>query len=133
MDINKLSLDPTKEIEGVWKPLGDARIKVARQMNPKFRERVRALAEATGSQKARALIGPGDAGEVDPEMIEIIADTVLISWEGFKDGKEDYPPTRENKIALLTSKSTFREIVAEYSNDYDNYRQQVEAAEEGNS
>lgn len=100
MDILTLAKDPNLANGGVWHNLDETtRIKVAKLNNPRFLEAVRARIEEAKTN------GVGELTEDEKERItlEAMAEGVLVDWEGFTLGGEEYPYSYENALKLLSA------------------------------
>ena len=88
MDFDKaFATDDKLEQEGRWFPLGEgASCKIARTGNTRYKEMLRAkMGVYEASLQARLL--DDDTG--DAVLIEVMAKTILLGWEGWTDeGKE---------------------------------------------
>lgn len=127
MDVDRFKLDEKAEVEGVWRNLGEgARIKIARMMNPTYREAMRKRTEPY-----QALTELGQLGEKLGEEILIgaLAEGILVDWEGFEENKLPLQPTMENKIRLLTTHKALREMVVAEANKQANFAAKVEKAD----
>lgn len=128
MEINKAFTDPEIEKEGVWIDYrGGSKIKVARIGNPNF-SRVNAAKMKPHRKKQRA-------GTLDEEtetrlLCEVIAETVLLGWEGFTDGDKQFKYSKQNAIDLLTKHIDFRNEVVEFATTEEIFhREEVEDSE----
>lgn len=120
--------DETKELEGVWVELSDdAKILVARAGNKKYNK---SLAQQYEKNK-RLLDLKNDAAETlsNTIMIDVMARSLLLGWQGIKFKGEDLPYSVDNAKLLLSVKD-FRDLVSKHASDAEAYRlaQQEEAA-----
>jgi hypothetical protein len=97
MDLSKFKTDPTLEQEGVWVPLGDGRLRIARLNNPRM----------TAAYAAK--IRPYRGGRVPDEesdriMVDCLAEHVLLAWEGITHNGEPFPYSRANAKEALAIK-----------------------------
>lgn len=131
MEFGKFELDEVAEVEGIWKELGGgARIKVARSMNPKFREVFR--------KKSEPYIEAINARVLDEEtsqrlLIETMAETILLTWEGFTEDGKEVEPTVQEKTRILTKYKAFRELVSSISDDREKFKVESVKKTLGNS
>lgn len=116
--------DEKAEVEGVWIPYNSGlEVKVARFGNKKMQKHLRK--QNTGHRT----YGKNLDDVSDEEVIELIADFILLDWKNLKDedGK-NLPYSRENAIRALKIKD-FREEILEISMDRERYRiQKIENA-----
>lgn len=111
---------------GVKLPYDGATFTIASQDRPEW---TRAL------DKARSKVSPArlkaDPSLAETIVIEALANAVLLTWEGVKDGpagaETDWPPTLENRIAMLTEAPDFRAWVAGQASDMANFKAEVAA------
>lgn len=127
MDIESLVTDTSKEVEGVWVPIGgDARIKVAREGNEQYEDYLRGLVTAN-----RAAIDADDkqARALQKKLIiRAYAHTILRDVEGLKRGGqliEGYTP--EIGIELLSIPDFFKKVQG-YAQQFSLYQKQAEEA-----
>lgn len=114
MDLKTFKTDPKLEQEGVWIPLGDGKLRIARLNNPRM-----------GAAFA-ALIRPYRGGIVPPAeeeriMLDCLADHVLVGWENITRDGEPFPYSVENAKAALQIKD-FAEFVLERARDMEQFR-----------
>ncbi len=115
---------------------GDATFLIARAGNPKYSrlltaeyETHKAILDDKSSEAAK------DAATAcsDAIMVRIMAKSILLGWTGnVKFKGADLPYSVEN-AALLLAIPEFRKKVSGLSDDYRNYREVQEAADEKNS
>jgi hypothetical protein len=123
MDLQKFNSDPKKEVEGVWTALDEtSRIKVARSGNLRYREAFRKAMLPYRQAMRAGILSEKIAEKV---MTEVLADTVLLDWEGFTDGGKDLPYSKENAKAMLGAEhlKDFRELVITLSENAERFRQ----------
>lgn len=131
MDVyQQYATDEVKELEGVWRDVGDSKVLVARAGNRKY---ARLLGELVESNQA-ALDAKTDASAAlsDKIMIDVAAQTVLLGWTNvtFKS-KDPLPYSVENARTLLAVKD-FRQLISKLSNEFEAYRAAQEATNQGN-
>lgn len=131
MDISNFDVSDSLSIEGQWVPIGrNARLKIARMNNERYRKYIK-----TKTKPYQSAIR---AGTVDDElMIEIVvqamARTILLDWEGLTENKAPIPYTVEKAEELLRNKEPFRELVASLANDQQLFQEEEVADGEKNS
>ncbi len=121
MNLKTYATDASKK-DGVKLEFDGALFTVASSDRPQWD---RALERATKKHSAGAR--KADPALARTIMIEALANAVLITWEGVKDGEEDFPPTLENKIRILSETPEFRNWVVRQSDDLANFAAEVAA------
>lgn len=119
------STDLKKEADGVWRDCpGGGKVLIARAGNRKYSRMLADLYE----KNQRALDVKGDAADElsDKIMIDVMAHTVLLGWDGITFKKQALPVSPEN-AALLLGVKDFRLLIARLSNEIDSYRAAEEA------
>lgn len=120
------AVDEAKEVDGVWKDLtATAKVLVARAGNKKYAR----LLSSEVEKNQRALDLKTEAAEAlsDRIMIDVLAQTVLLGWEGIKFKGQDLPYSRDNAKMLLAVKD-FRGVISRLAADFANYRVAQEEA-----
>lgn len=131
MDLSTFDLDDKLSVEGQWVPIGkSAKLKIARLNNEKYREFIK--------QKTKPYRSAMRAGTVDDElmteiMVQAMARTILLGWDGLTDKGEAVPYTIETAERLLRDKEPFRELVASLANDQQLFQEAEIADGEKNS
>jgi hypothetical protein len=105
MDLAKFKTDPKLEQDGVWVPLGDAQLRIARLNNPRM-----AAGYAARIRPYRGSAIPDAEGE--RIMIECLAEYVLLDWKGVTHDGAPFDYSTENAKAALKIKD-FAEFVME--------------------
>ena len=124
MDLGKFRTDRAREDEGVWTDIGDgARLKLARIGNRRYRELVQRV-----FRPHRRALRSGTLPEETSEalMSDVIAETVLLGWDGLLlDGRPvPYAPERARAVLADPAMRDFRDMVVELAGDMEMYRQQ---------
>ena len=127
MDIfGEFAVDEEKATGGVWKDLGKgARVKVSRINSPRYTE-----ALARRALEFPELSSGKDLTEAEwvSHLVEVMADALLLDWEGMKWAGTDFPYSRENAVKALHLRD-FRDIISRIASDIENFRlAAVEAA-----
>lgn len=117
-------IDPKKELEGVWEPLGGgAEVLVAAWNNPKFDK---ALADQPRQIRRRMDRGKLSDEEDREIMVVVVADTILLDWKHIADDGKDVKYSNKAAIDRLASYPRFfRDIVA-IANDESRYLREDE-------
>jgi hypothetical protein len=127
MDIfESFATDESKENEGVWTDIGPAaKLKLARSGNRKYARLLSRKVEAAG----RTLDLKNDQSDdmSDQIMIEVLANTVLLGWDGITYKGQALPYSLDNAKMLLGVKD-FRSLVVKLSSDIDTYKKAKEDA-----
>ena len=107
------------ENDGTWMEVGDAKFLIARSGNKSY---ARKLTKAVERHK-KQLDRKDDAADKlsDDIMIGVIAETVLLGWEGVAYKGEALPYTVDNAKMLLGIKD-FRRQIMELADDFDAFK-----------
>ena len=119
MDLTAFATDKRKEQEGVWKDLGDGRVKIARHNNPKF--------QAAMAKYSKEFLPFGaeidiSSPELEKATVHAMAETILLDWENIGIGGELLEYSFENAVMVLSKYSDFKELVAQMALDRNNFR-----------
>lgn len=126
MDLNRFKTDANAENNGVWINLGEgARIKVARAGNRKNSDLFTRLT-ADPDYKRKEKMGTLTDEEYEPILLQCLAETILLDWEGFTEDGKPVPYNRENAMRLLAFRD-FRRAVQDASAEAANFRAQTVA------
>ena len=132
MDLfSKFKTNEDKERDGVWVSLdGEGRIRIARTNNPLYRE---AMLRKMNRYKmaAKSKVIPDDAW-LDI-VNELIAETILVDWEGITEKGEPLSYSVENAKRVLTELKDFREMVLSIADNMDNFKEELDEGTEKNS
>lgn len=127
MDIfQEFATDELAEVEGAWFPLDKtSRVKVARANNTAYLKVLRQRLDNTtvdldGTTKA-------DEAAAQELFISIMAETILLGWEGLSFKGTDLPYSAANAVTLLNVKD-FRKKVSGFSESFDAFRAKAETA-----
>jgi hypothetical protein len=130
-DLNEYRTDKQKELSGSWQELkGGARVLVARWGNLAFREMMR--------KKTRRYIKQIEHRALSEEisegiLVEVMANTILLGWEGIYDKGQPLPYTVANAVRVLTELKDFRDLVASLAESADLFKAEVDEAVAKNS
>lgn len=97
LDLNLVKADTQLEEEGVWVPLPvdkNVKFKLARLPNKRYK----ALQQMLAKSNPRAKNDEKKLEEIDNRLI---AETIVVGWEGVKNGDVEFAYNRENAIKLL--------------------------------
>lgn len=126
MDLTRFKADPQLEDEGVWTSIDagtGARIKIARIGNRRYRE---AMTKRLKPYRRALRNGTLDERVTEQITAEVLAETVLLDWQGLTDGGTPLAYSAEAARTLLcdTRFKDFRDLVVEMASDLELYRQQ---------
>ena len=126
-DINSMATDKDLEKEGVWIELsGEARIKIARLNNPRYKELFTAKTKPHRQAIRNNVLSEKVADDI---MIEVMAATILLDWENFFEGEKPLEYNLVNARRVLRELPDFRRMVYEMAGEADNFKQvEVEEA-----
>lgn len=131
MDVFALfATDEAAEVEGRWFPLSKtARVKVARTGNERY---VNALRQRMKENQ----IDPSDESKETNDLVlklivETMAETILLDFEGMKYKGADLPYTYDNAVLLLSVKD-FRKRISDIADKAESFRLKAEE-EQGNA
>ena len=122
----KYATDETLENQGSWVPVGGgAKILVARESSPAFVEK---LNEVHERYKVALSVEGEESNKFGTKLlVDIMAETLLLGWEGVAFKGQEFPYSRENAKTLLAIKD-FRKVVQDASRNLDNFRAKLEEA-----
>lgn len=121
---SQFASDETLENNGAWQDIGgDSKLLVARAGNRKYAKLLTKLVE----KNKRVLDGDDDAADAksDEIMVQVIAETLLLGWEGITYKGKELPYSIANAKLVLGMKE-FRKVVAKLAEDQDAYKVQEE-------
>jgi hypothetical protein len=130
MDLNKLQIDNDKAENGVSVKFGDATITIVSRNSDRFRKAVQRIFEPHQSSISLNIL-PDDV--MKRITIAAVAEGIIVSWEGIKEGDRELEPTTENKIYVLEKYSIVRDFIDAQATNLDNFRNAQEEAEVKNS
>lgn len=111
------------ENEGTWMEVGAAKFLVARSGNKNYARKLSKAVERHRKQLDRK----DDAADKLSEqiMVDVMAETILLGWEGVAFKGEALPYSVENAKQLLRIKD-FRTTIAELADDFDAFKAEQE-------
>jgi len=116
---------------GVWIDYGTFRVKVAYAggANRRYTKR---MEEVTRPHR-RAILNDAFSKEQQLELVkQVVADTVLLAWEGVEDDGQPVPFSPQAALALFTKYEKFFEDVMQQAQSFANFREEERAAEAKN-
>lgn len=125
MDIfESFATDEKLEIEGAWFPLSKtAKVLVARSGNENYIEALRRKLDASGidlTSKAKE-----DEAAAEAVFIDVMAETLLLGWQGITRQGEPVPYSKDAARAYLAVKD-FRKKVVAFSENFEAFRLKAE-------
>lgn len=127
MDVfKKFATDAGKELNGVWAEVGDgASLLVARLSNRKYARLLSQQVEV--NQRVLDLKNEAADDLSEKIMVDVFAQTILLSWKGIEFKGEVLPPSVDNAKKLLEVKD-FMSLVRSIAGDIERYRLASEEA-----
>lgn len=132
MDLNRFKADTVLEDEGVWTTVDAAsgcRLKIARIGNRRYRE---TMARRLKPYRRALRAGTLDDQVTERITAEVLAETVLLDWQGLQRDGTPVAYGREAAAAILSDPAykDFRDLVVELASDQEAYRERdIEDAE----
>lgn len=120
LDIFKqYATDETLENEGAWRQLGAAKFLVARSGNRKY---VKRLTSEFEKHKISLELKDDSAESLsDRIMVDVMAESILLGWEGVAYKGAPMVYSKENAKTLLGHKD-FRKEISKFSEDLESYQ-----------
>ena len=119
MELKDFKTDKGKEKDGVWEDLGDGcSVLVARYGN-------RAMINAY-RRYPRILRQRLESGQVDDDksatiLSKVMADTILLDWDGLKEDGKEIVYSKEECVRILTEYPDVRDMIFEIANEAARY------------
>lgn len=124
---DRYATDETLENNGTWRDLGsDARVLVARAGNLAYSKEVARLYEL--HEKDIKADDDKTAEVIKKIMVEVMAKTVLLDWEGINYKRKPMSHSVENARVLLAH-DDFRKDITRLSEDQNAYKAKLEEAQ----
>ncbi len=127
MDIfSTYAVDEVKEQSGTWMDVGDSKLLIARAGNKAY---VKMLSKQV-ERNQKSLDRKDDAADAlsDKIMVDVLANTILLGWEGVSYKGEVMEYSVANAKTLLTHKE-FRREVMKLADDFNSFKLQQEVEE----
>ena len=131
-DIKKaFGVDKAKSEDGTWVDLEEGiRVKIARIGNLKYRKELEKLSRPRRRQIRRGTLSE----EVAEQMLtEVMANTVLLDWEGIEENGKRLSYNPANAKRLLTEYPDFREMISDLAGEMETFKQEFDEESEKNS
>ena len=122
--IATFTTDEKLEAEGKWFPLSKtAKVLVARSGNDKYMSVLRQK-----MKEAQIDLSAGEEAEklAEDVLIDVMAETLLLGWEGITQDGKPVPYSREQARTYLRLKD-FRKKIAGFSDNFEAFRAKAEA------
>jgi len=126
LKLNLRGTDLDKATAGVWIEYEEGiSFRIARANTPGYRD---ALKKMTRQHKRQIEQGTLSDAKSDRLMAELMADWILLDWKGMKNGKEDFPYSRENARAFLSAEqyADIKEWIMQQALEAENYRAETQ-------
>lgn len=141
MDFKKaFGTDEKAEVEGKWFLLTEEKaddgtttkvqVKIARTGNPRYKELLRLKAKPVQQSILKGIM---DSDALDPVLIEVMAKSIVLDWEGFTENGQPYAYSQARAQEQLTKFKDFRDWVAKNADDMQAFREESVVASRGNS
>lgn len=127
MDLKK-DFSTNKELEeaGAWIDIGDGgKLKIARAGNKKSIAYSRQMAKPHMAQITYGKLSDEVATEL---AVEVLAETILLDWDGMTDGGKPLPYSKENALNMLRAYPDFRDLVSQISNERKTFQKEIDEA-----
>ena len=126
LDIDSLAVDPALSEEGTWADFMGAKFKIARGNSAKARH----LSSKLFLENWDVLNAGGEDADKVAEAInvKVLANTVLLDWEGVTSGGKElkYSPELGEKYLGDPRYPDLRQFIENYSHNRSNYRERAE-------
>lgn len=120
MDLNSLKTNRALETEGVWQPVLDGEVRVARIDNPKA---ARLFQRYTRPYRRQIDNGTMDPAKQEEIMCRVLSEAVLLDWRGLEEDGQPLPPySPEEGFRVLSEYRELRDMVRDYAQDAQAYR-----------
>jgi hypothetical protein len=122
VDITRFRTDEESETDGVWVTLdSSSRIKVARQGNPNYRA---LFQKRLAPYRSAVRQGTLDEETAETLLCEVMAETILLDWEGIEEGGTVVAYSKKEAVRWLSSYKDFKELVTSISEEMEVFRLQ---------
>lgn len=122
-------IDQEKATGGVWFPVADGHVLIARMNNPNFKKILRKKTELFQVRMAKSNLTDEENETI---LNEVMAEAIVLDWKNFTDGGKKVPYSSGAALKLLTKYEEFRSFVAENSQRMDVFKTQSDQSTEKN-
>lgn len=132
MDLNQVKVDADKARNGAWIDVDDTtRLLIARAGGQNFRRTMQKYLLEHREDIANDSFSDDAYRNL---LAEIMADCVLLGWEGLTENGEPIEYSKEKAAALLSDPDyeDFFEIVSSYAENIENFRERIDKESEAN-
>ncbi len=131
LDLKKeYAVDKNKEIDGVWQDFGSgARMKIARIGNPEYQKVFQKISKPHRKSIRRGTLADDVAEKL---LVEAMADSILLDWDGVEEGGQVLPYNKENAMRILLEYKDLRDQVTEIANEMESFRAEEDQEAEKN-
>ena len=121
MDISKFQTNKSAEEEGIWVDVdgNGTKVKVARINNPRYKKYFQKITKPYKRQIRNGTLAEELAEKL---LVDALANTILIDWQGFTKGGEPFPYSVDNARSFLQESADFRDFVSDAANEMENFR-----------
>lgn len=124
MDLKKFKTNQQSEQEGVWVPLDKGtKVLIARTGNPRYKEYLR---NKLSPYRLQLKTNSMDEEVAQRIIIETLAKTILLDWEGIQENGETIPYNYANAVDILTKYKDFRELISTTAEEMDLFKDEEE-------
>lgn len=122
--------DPELEVGGVWEDISEgARLLIARVGNEAYQKRYRRVPRGIRNQISSGVL---DDKVTEDVMCRLLADTILLDWEGISDDGKEIKHSKDKAYEMLRSYRDFRDLVWDVANDQSRFRDEDIEETKGN-
>ena len=124
-DVRKLfGVDTKKEQEGVVHDMGEGlKMRIARIGNPNYQKKFQTLSRPHRRALKRGTLADDVAEQL---LVQCLAETIVLDWEGLEEGGKEIPYSLENAIRILTDYPELRSYVNDIANELEGYQAEEE-------
>ena len=122
MDIRKSFADPENERAGVWVDYRDgSRVKIARAGNSNFSRLYQAKMKPYSRQERAGTLDESIQSKI---LCDVLAETVLLGWEGFEDNGKALKYSAKAASEMLLEFMDFRNEIVELATTEEIFHQE---------
>lgn len=127
MDLKKdFSTNKALEEDGAWVDIGDGgKLKIARAGNKKSIAHMRLISKPHLAQITYGKLSDEVATAL---AVEVLAEAILLDWDGITDGGKPLPYSKDNAIKMLTEYPDFRDLVSKIADERKTFQKEIDEA-----